>query len=112
MTWGVLILRPDGTRETRTLGLHEMPPAIPLRDVVRELLGIGAAWPEHVAVLHEGRRADMFVHEDGHGERLPRNEAATAIYRAWHLSQNPGEDPEASPWIAGPAVIFDRIVWS
>jgi hypothetical protein len=53
----------------------------------------------------------MFVDEDGHGRERPRNEAATTIYRANWLRQHPGVDPETLPWIAGPAVLFDRRVW-
>ncbi len=112
MKTGALILRADGTRETRSIELADDPRYSEIRAALRPLLDIGDAYPEHVGVLHEGRPADMFVHEDGHGAGLPRNEAATAIYRACWLERQPKDDPEGLPWIAGPAVIFDRIVWS
>lgn len=109
MKTALIILRADGAREDRDVDMAGDPGLAELRDVLEPIL---AGRPEHVAVLHDGRRADMFVHEDGHGEGLPRNEAATAIYRAAWLRDHPADDPETLPWIAGPAVIFDRIVWS
>lgn len=55
---------------------------------------------------------DMFIDEDGHSRDRPRrNEKATAIYRANWLRQHPSTDPETLPWIAGPAVLFDKRVW-
>ena len=71
---------------------------------------------EHVSVLWEGKRADMFVSELGHvplTTRLPLqcNDAATAIYRANWLKHHPGTDPESLHWIAGTAVLFDDLVW-
>jgi hypothetical protein len=69
---------------------------------------------EHVTVLHDGNRHDMFVSEDGHVQCLPRNELATTVYRNAHMTQRavPGEDPKGLPWIAGPAVLFHNvIVW-
>lgn len=66
---------------------------------------------EHVSVLFEGRRTDMFVDESGVLDGLPRNEAATAIYRANWLSQYPHADPESLPHIAGLAVVFEKRVW-
>lgn len=66
---------------------------------------------EHVAVLHEGRRADMFVEGDGAGV-LPVNEEATKIYHANSLSREPGADTSGWPKIYGTAVLFDQIVWS
>jgi len=67
---------------------------------------------EHVSVLIEGRRADMFVDESGHLAGLPRNEAATALYRANWMTRHPDADPESIPWIAGVAVLFERIIWT
>jgi hypothetical protein len=107
---GLLVLCPDGSCEERSAVMAADPRYAEIRAALRPILG--AAYPEHVAVLHDGRRADMFVLEDGHGEGLPRNEAATAIYRAAWLRDHPADDPETLPWIAGLAVIFDRIVWS
>ena len=71
---------------------------------------------EHVSVLHEGQRRDMFVSELGRLELLtrgplPRNDRATAIYRTNWLTRNPSTIPEALPWIAGVAVLFEERVW-
>ena len=68
---------------------------------------------EHVSVLFNGHRRDMFVGETSaiNGRHI-RNIRATEIYRANALSQNPGLDPEDLPAISGPAVLFpDVIVW-
>jgi hypothetical protein len=86
-----------------------------IKGVVEPLLGEGEPL-EHVSVLWAGKRADMFVSEYGHMQLttrapLPRNEAATAIYRANWLRQHPDCDPETLPWIAGTAVLFHRIIW-
>lgn len=66
---------------------------------------------EHVAVLHDGKRADMFVDEESACKGLPRNEAATSVYRCNTLTQRPETDPETLPAIYGPAVLFDVRVW-
>ena len=83
-----------------------------LRPQLAEILGES---PEHVAVLYEGQRRDMFVGETSsiNGRHI-RNMRATEIYRANTVSQMPpGYDPEELPAISGPAVIFpDTIVWT
>lgn len=69
---------------------------------------------EHVAVLYEGHRRDMFVGETSsiNGRHI-RNIRATAIYRANVLTRAPGTDPESLSAISGPAVLFpDTIVWT
>jgi len=68
---------------------------------------------EHVAVLWEGERRDMFVGERSSiNGRMIRNIRATAIYRNNTLTQRPETDPETLPAISGPAVLFpDRRVW-
>jgi hypothetical protein len=86
---------------------------------------------EHVAVLYDGERRDMFVGETSaiNGRHI-RNVRATDIYRANALAQikrgngfDPPPDPfgerslvqfnpETLPAISGPAVLFpDFIVW-
>ncbi|MCJ2143664.1 hypothetical protein [Methylobacterium sp. E-066] len=105
----LLVLEPAGDPLVRVVDMAGEPGLAELRDVLEPILG---GRPEHVAVLHEGRRADMFVHEGGHGEGLLRNDAATAIYRASWMERHPSDDPETQPWIAGPAVVFGRTVWS
>lgn len=80
-----------------------------IKDLVSPLIGGG--FIEHVSVLHDGRPRDMFVDGDGHQKGMPRNERATAIYRTYAMSRNPGGDPEDLPSIVGPAVLFTKRVW-
>jgi hypothetical protein len=91
-------------------------------EYIAEKMGVAARWSvnaERVRVIRSAAEPyrngdeylDMFVDEDSHGRERPRNEAATTIYRANALRQFPGTDPESLPWIAGPAVLFDRRVW-
>jgi hypothetical protein len=56
---------------------------------------------------------DMFVDESGRRKKLPRNEAATRIYRNNVLVHEPEryEYPELLPAIYGPAVLFYDRVW-
>lgn len=88
-------------------------PAEPGFDAINALVKplIGGGHIEHVSVLHDGKRRDMFVDEEGLLKGMPRNERATAIYRAAWLSRNPGKDAEEISHIAGPAVLFTRRVW-
>jgi hypothetical protein len=74
---------------------------------------LGGASLMHVRVLCPvlGDWTDMFVDDMGALKRLPRNDAATTIYRNGFLSRNPNDDPEKLPYIAGPAVVFMRRVW-
>lgn len=96
-------------RETREVDLAKEPGYLALKTVLTPLLD--GADLEHVSVLFEGRRADMFVDEIGANKGLPRNEPATTIYRANWLAQRPEERPESLPAIYGPAVVFARRVW-
>ena len=66
--------------------------------------------PEHVIVLLDGRPADMFVDEMATAKGLPRNEEATKVYRANWLKRH-RQDPETMPFIAGPAVLFEDLIW-
>jgi hypothetical protein len=93
-------------------------PREPGYDLVRAVVEphLGGEPLEHIAVLHNGARRDMFVSELGTialttRPPLPRNERATAIYRAAWLARHPECDPESLAWIAGPAVLFERRVW-
>lgn len=110
MKTSIRIIKADGTEETRDLDWPEAPGYEAIRALVEPILGPGR-FLERVAVLHEGERTDMCVDETGHLYGLPRNEKATAIYRANWLSQHPDCSPEALPWIAGTAVLFSRRVW-
>lgn len=72
---------------------------------------------EHVAVLYNGGRRDMFVGETSsiNGRHI-RNVRATEIYRAATLARDAAltsrRDPEPLDAISGPAIIFpDEIVW-
>lgn len=94
-------------------------PAVPgyrrIAELVEPLLGDEPL--EHVSVLYQGEHRDMFVSELGHLELttrrpLPRNDRATAIYRAAWMARHPWTKPETLQWIAGPAVLFlNRRVW-
>lgn len=108
---GYTILYVDRKSESGEIKWPHEPSYILIKGLVEPIVG---GLLEHVSVLHNGRRTDMFVDEMGHvgdGGPKPRNEAATTIYRAWSMSQNPTQDPEGLPWIAGTAIIFDRIIW-
>lgn len=76
---------------------------------------------EHVAVLYDGQRRDMFVGETSaiNGRHI-RNIRATEIYRANAIAHHNRSrkslkaklDPESLDFICGPAVLFpDEIVW-
>lgn len=59
----------------------------------------------------DGFYTDMFVDEMGLIDGLPRNDRATKIYRANHLTFQKPAFPETLPYIAGPAIVFHRRVW-
>lgn len=116
------IMRPDGSSER---GSIEWPLELGY-DRIRSLIEPIVEGPlKHVTVLDPAKvhceivdpqtdRRDMFVDELGHVRASgpkPRNEAATAIYRANWMRAHPGQDPETLPFIAGTAVLFDRIIW-
>lgn len=103
------IMRPGKPGETQLVDLAPEPGYRALSAILRPLLD--GAELEHVTVLHDGEPADMFVDECGSIKRLPRNEAATAIYRNNWLTQHPKAAPESLPAIYGPAVLFSRRVW-
>jgi hypothetical protein len=113
----LLIMTPDQPNERRIFELPQRPGYPEIKDLV-QLLIPGCEHIEHVSVLADFnggldfRRSDMFVDEHGHAKRLPRNEAATIIYRRNALIHQGVKDPETLPWIAGIAVLFERIIWS
>lgn len=112
----LLIMRPDQPHETREIDLPREPGFAQLDALLTPLLD--GAGLEHVTVLADFSggtdymRADLFVDEEGIKKRLPANGAATAIYRRNWMQQHPEQDPETLPYIAGPAILFDRIVWT
>jgi hypothetical protein len=105
----VTIMRPDTDAEVREIDLPADPGFYKLDALLLPLLN--GCDLEHVAVLHNGERADMFVDETGSLKGLPRNEAATAVYRNNWLTQHPKKSPEALPAIYGPAILFSKRVW-
>jgi len=50
-----------------------------------------AGFVEHVTVLYKGKRASMYVHDEGRIIGLPVNKAATEIY--WAASRARGVEP-------------------
>lgn len=111
----LLVMTPEQPNERRTFQLAQQPTYDEL-DELMTLLGVENC--EHVTVLADFagglnfRHADMFVDGDGHAKGLPRNEAATVIYRRNALLHQGVTDPETLPWIAGVAVLFGRVVWT
>lgn len=111
------VIAVDGTITDGTVDWPEGPDYEMIRRLIEPLLGVEEPL-EHVTVLHNGGRRDMFVSEYGHMELttrppLPINRAATQIYRNNWITQYPGTDPESMPNIAGIAVLFpDRVVWT
>lgn len=116
----LLIMRPNETSETKEIDLSRDPGYEKLRDIIAPLLGERACL-EHVSVLADFSGAtkykplDMFVDDTGLLKGLPRNEAATAIYRRANLMGKthvpPVDDPEKLNFIVGPAILFNRRVW-
>jgi hypothetical protein len=105
------IIRPNGTRVMNVIDWIGNPGYDRLSALIKPLL-YGADL-EHVAVLYDGQRRDMFVDENGHAKVLPRNEVATQIYRHNWLTQHPKTVPESMAYIVGVAVLFpDCIVWT
>ena len=112
----ILIMRPYELHQTLTVELGNGR-LVDLKAIVEPITGYPM---EHVRVFADFsggtsyRYLDMFVNELGliTEPQLPRNEAATAIYRRNTLIHEPGKyHPEDLDWIAGPAVLFEKIVW-
>lgn len=87
-----------------------------LRDLIEPILGENERM-DHVNVWFCGQRRDMFVSELGrykmaYRDAMPRNELATIIYRTASLLRDPRLDPEEIAFIVGPAIMFDRKVWT
>jgi hypothetical protein len=112
----LLVMKPNMPHETRSFELPERPNYTDISELMQLLIGCQNF--EHVKVLADFKGAlafkpaDMFVDEMAHQKFLPRNEAATAIYRRNALINEGARDPELLPWIAGPAVLFERRIWS
>ncbi|MGE4043411.1 MAG: hypothetical protein AB7F35_01065 [Acetobacteraceae bacterium] len=103
------IFRVGQHAETGSVEWPQQPEYHHIKELAMPLLG--GAYPERVAVLFNGKPADMFVDEIGMLKGLPRNREATAIYRANRLTKHPDTDPETLPAIYGTAIVFDQRVW-
>ena len=106
------VIYPDGRVEHHRIDWPRAPKYDQINKLVRPLVDCDSI--EHVSVLHPEKslRADMFVDEDGHASQKPRNDLATAIYRANYIQQYPSVDPESLSFIVGNAVLFDRVIWT
>ena len=114
----IMILRPDAPPEIETLALPDDPTYLDLAKLLTPYL---EGMLEHVAVLADFsggidyQPADLFVHERGRLLALPRNDAATVLYRRatmmGHTFLAIPAHAEELPWIAGVAVLFERRVW-
>jgi len=85
----------------------DAPTLAELEAVIRPLLD--GADMEHVAVLWDGRRCDMFVDEMGALKKLKRNDYARDLSQQL-ADPSPGTDPESMPAIYGTAILFADIV--
>ena len=120
MMYRYTIFRPERTSEA---GEVDWPPDPSFENIARLLEPIVGGPIEHVRILdpakalaeHIGRAdyRDMFVDELGLLRDPPaeRNEMATALYRANWLRVHPQDAPESLPFIAGVAVVFERVIW-
>lgn len=105
----MMLLLPGRPAKTLPNPMSDAPRWLEIKALVRRHLGDCTI--EHITVLHEKQRRDMFCDEDFQAKELPFNELATSIYRAWTMSQRPGQDPNKLPAVCGPALLFGRIVW-
>lgn len=113
-----LILWSHAAPESGAIDLPEKPSFERLAEFLIPLLNADF---ERVKVLADFRGGndfiplDMFVDERGGPKRLPRNEAATTLYRRANLMGRtpcaPVRDPEHLAFISGTAILFSRRVW-
>jgi hypothetical protein len=120
MMYRYTIFRPDRTSEA---GEVDWPSDPGFKNIARLLEPIVDGPIEHVRILdpakataeHIGRAdyRDMFVDELSLLRNPPaeRNEMATALYRANWLRVHPQDDPESLSFVAGVAVVFERVIW-
>lgn len=93
------VLLPDGTVQHSGVEMSAPPTLQQLRNAVEPIL---RAPMMHLAV----ELGSMFVDDIAFTKGLPRNEQATAVYRAATLHAMPGILAETLPFISGPAVLF------
>ena len=96
----------DGTEVSGEVDWPKSPGFTRINELVRPLIGCENI--EHVAVLHNGRRHDMFVDEMGQIINLQYNSKASIIYQANGKAMG---RPHTTP-IVGTAVLFDRVIWT
>jgi hypothetical protein len=100
--------------EIRVVELNGKPSCWALYDLLRgdDLLGADAMI-EHVPILVDGERRDMFVDEGGLLKGLLRNDSATGIYQAAvSNAEHPELNMSDAAWMVGVAVLFPgRRVW-
>ena len=96
--------------ETCEVDWPEEPGYHRIDKLVRPLLD--GANLEHVTVLHNGERADLFVDDVGLIKGLFRNPEASEIYQAAAIARRPDADRSTLPSIYGTAILFARIVWT
>lgn len=126
MNTRLIVLHPSGQQVKTTVDLPERPKYGDLSNVMRRFLGTYsdprggepvAELMEHVSVLVDGERRDMFVCELGDCKLrtrgpLPFNPQASALMRAVTLAERPDADPDTLAKVCGVAVLFDgRRVW-
>jgi hypothetical protein len=111
----LLVMTPNFPNERRSFEL----PQRPSHDEISDLIGVlisGCERCEHFVVLADFnggldfKDADMFADLERVQKKLPWNENATVISRRAAMLQG-AKNPKALPWIAGPAVLFQRRVW-
>lgn len=108
-----------GAQEKHEVELTSTPSSVELHQFIDPLLGTRQfehvlVYPSETGWLGADHYRDMFVDETGMVKGLPRNIAATALYRRNFLvhQQPPVDDDDTLPAIYGPAVFFpDRKVW-
>lgn len=88
-------------------------PAAPSADQLRKVVGgyLNGRGVEHMTVIHEGRRKDLFTSIPSPLDPQPINAAATEIYASAWLERHPSADPDDVPPLRGIAVLFHRKVW-
>lgn len=108
------VIQADGSVEEHTIEWPEDPGYDAISKIVNPYLNGEPL--EHVTVLYNDARCDMFISELGHVHLttrgpLPVNTTATEIYRGNWMKRNPSDDPDSLPTIAGIAILFERRIW-
>jgi hypothetical protein len=112
----LFIIGVDGTYKEVTIDSIELTHACPKLILLEELLEVPHLHIEHVTAMWQGKRAHMFVHDEGKLIGLPRNPKATAIYYniaamrtgkpAYNDLSSEAPSLHAYDYIAGPAALW------